>query len=81
MMWAPEQAKKSCFIIITSQQKFVPANNAIHYMETIICINEFSAAMMICHITSLPYGMSQPISYINSTLIMWRPAHGFHSML
>jgi len=57
------------------------ANKAIHYMETIICINKFSAAMMIYHITSLWYGMSQPISYINSTLIMWRPAHGFHSML
>jgi len=45
MTWAPEaykQAMKSCFIIITSQQKFVtlnsdmnPAINAIHYVETI----------------------------------------------
>jgi len=45
-MWAPEaykQAKKSCFIIITSQQKlFVTlnsdmnsANKAVHYVETI----------------------------------------------
>ena len=44
MTWVPEaykQAKKSCFIIITSQQKFVmlnsdmnSANKAIHYMET-----------------------------------------------
>jgi len=44
MTWAPEAykpAKKSCFIIITSQQKFVvrnsdmnSANKAIHYMET-----------------------------------------------
>ena len=39
---AYKQAKKSCFIIITSQQKFVTlnsdmnsANKAIHYMETI----------------------------------------------
>ena len=74
MTWTPEaykQAKKSCVRLNSDMNS--AKTRQYHHVETIkvqICINEFSAAMMICHITSLWYGMSQPISYIDSTLIM-----------
>ena len=38
MKWTPEAAKKSCFIIVISQQnlsRMNSANKAIYYMETL----------------------------------------------